>query len=135
MSTPSNVIDPERDAEGTSSCIRLRIRRKVDLPHPEGPMSAVTLPPGMGREIRSSTLWEPNHALTSVAIRLDAVDGAAGAVPGAVITGCCSVVVTTPPRGVSAGVIVFARRRPTPTVQPPRQAPARHPVHPSRRAR
>ena len=28
---------------GMTSCIRFRVRRKVDLPHPLGPMSAVTV--------------------------------------------------------------------------------------------
>ena len=48
---------------GTSSCIRFRIRRKVDFPQPDGPISAVTFPSSMVREIRSSTLLEPNQAL------------------------------------------------------------------------
>ena len=33
---------PASEAPGTSSCIRLRMRRNVDLPQPDGPMSAVT---------------------------------------------------------------------------------------------
>ena len=33
---------PPSDAPGTSSCMRLRIRRNVDLPQPDGPISAVT---------------------------------------------------------------------------------------------
>src|ERR1700722_12247209 len=116
MSTPSSVIDPESDADGTSSCIRLRIRRKVDLPHPEGPISAVTLPPCMGREIRSSTLWDPNHALTFLASKFDAGDGVGRAMPVGGISGvpCCWVVVTTPPRDVSTGAFVCARQGPTP---------------------
>ena len=54
---------------GTSSCIRFRIRRNVDFPQPDGPISAVTLPASMDSEIRSSTLLEPNQALTLVASR------------------------------------------------------------------
>ena len=38
---------PASAAPGTSSCIRLRIRRNVDLPQPDGPMSAVTCPAGI----------------------------------------------------------------------------------------
>lgn len=34
---------PRQRRHGLDSCIRLRIRRKVDLPHPEGPISAVTV--------------------------------------------------------------------------------------------
>ncbi len=45
--------------------MRFRIRRKVDLPHPEGPMSAVTLPGYMVSDTLSSTFWRPNQALTS----------------------------------------------------------------------
>ena len=56
---------------GTSSCIRFRIRRNVDFPQPDGPISAVTFPGSMDSEIRSSTLWEPNHALTLVASKPD----------------------------------------------------------------
>ena len=52
---------------GTSSCIRLRMRRKVDLPQPDGPISAVTWPAGIVSETRSSTLWSPNQAVMSSA--------------------------------------------------------------------
>src|ERR1700677_156285 len=137
MSTPSNVIDPERDADGTSSCIRLRIRRKVDFPHPEGPISAVTLPPCMGSEIRSSTLCEPNHALTLVATRVDGTveEGEAGpGNPVAGMPGRWSMAVTTPPRDVAPGVIVCVRRRPPPPGPPPPRAPERRRAHRSRRA-
>ena len=59
----------ERCAPGTSSCMRLRMRRNVDLPQPDGPMSAVTLRGRISRDTRSSTLWSPNQALTSSASR------------------------------------------------------------------
>ncbi len=58
-------------ADGTNSCIRLRIRRKVDFPQPEGPMSAVTSPGGMISETRSRTLCDPNQADTERASMLD----------------------------------------------------------------
>ena len=67
MSVPSSLTDPERAALGTSSCIRLRILRKVDFPQPDGPMSAVTLRGSISRVTRSRTLLLPNHALTFVA--------------------------------------------------------------------
>ena len=71
MSTPSSSTEPDSAALGISSCMRLRIRRKVDLPQPDGPISAVTFPGSMVREIRSSTLLEPNQALTPVARSVD----------------------------------------------------------------
>src|SRR3954447_19042659 len=67
MSSPSSSTWPARLAPGTSSCIRLRIRRNVDLPQPEGPISAVTSPAAMVRSTSASTWWSPNHALTSSA--------------------------------------------------------------------
>ena len=54
---------------GMSSCMRLRMRKNVDLPHPDGPINAVTCPGFMDSEIRSRTLLFPNHALTSRATR------------------------------------------------------------------
>ena len=69
MSTSSRVTEPDRAAPAMSSCMRLRIRKKVDLPHPDGPIRAVTLPGSIESEIRSRTLFFPNHALTSRATR------------------------------------------------------------------
>ena len=40
--TPSIVTEPSTRAPGITSCIRFRVRRNVDLPQPDGPMSAVT---------------------------------------------------------------------------------------------
>ena len=37
MSSPSSMTSPASAADGTSSCIRLRMRRNVDLPQPDGP--------------------------------------------------------------------------------------------------
>src|ERR1051326_2573021 len=62
MSAPSSHTSPASFALGTSSCIRLRIRRNVDLPQPDGPMSAVIWPGGMRSDTRSSTLRSPNQA-------------------------------------------------------------------------
>ena len=42
-------------ASGTSSCIRLSARRKVDLPQPLGPMMAVTARAAMSSETFLST--------------------------------------------------------------------------------
>src|SRR5579859_7105590 len=41
MSAPSKYTRPETLAPGTVSCMRLRQRRKLDLPQPDGPMMAV----------------------------------------------------------------------------------------------
>ena len=67
MSSPSSSTSPASDADGIISCIRLRIRRKVDLPQPDGPMRAVTCPAAMSSDTRSSTWWVPNHAEISCA--------------------------------------------------------------------
>src|ERR1700689_2428416 len=67
MSEPSRLTAPARGALGTSSCMRFRILRKVDLPQPDGPMSAVTFRGSISRLTRSSTLLDPNQALRFVA--------------------------------------------------------------------
>ena len=46
-SSPWNVNDPSTRVPSTRSLMRLRVRRNVLFPHPEGPMSAVTRPAGM----------------------------------------------------------------------------------------
>ena len=42
MSCPSSITRPVTRAPGIVSCIRLRQRRNVDFPQPDGPMIAVT---------------------------------------------------------------------------------------------
>src|SRR3954464_14989338 len=42
MFSPSNKTRPVIQPPSESSCIRLRVRRKVDLPQPDGPISACT---------------------------------------------------------------------------------------------
>src|SRR5512133_1208494 len=61
MSISSNKILPVAEALGTTSCIRLRQRMKVDLPQPEGPMMAVTCLAMIGTVIplRISALPKP----------------------------------------------------------------------------
>src|SRR5436190_18430417 len=44
MFRPWNSTVPSTRASGTVSCMRLRQRSSVDLPHPDGPMIAVTWP-------------------------------------------------------------------------------------------
>src|SRR5947209_7053802 len=77
MSRPSRSTSPETRAPGTTSCMRLRARRKVDLPQPDGPMTAVTCL-GSTVMLTSATAWaEPYQALSpSTSMRL------AMAVPG-----------------------------------------------------
>ena len=41
----------------------------VDLPHPDGPINAVTVPRGNSIEISSRTCFEPNQACTFLASR------------------------------------------------------------------
>ena len=65
MSMPSMRTVPASDALGTSSCMRFRMRRNVDLPQPDGPMSDVTWFACISRFTRCSTLCSPNHALNS----------------------------------------------------------------------
>src|SRR5690349_24617655 len=63
MSWSSSRTTPEMRAIGTSSCIRLRQRMKVDLPQPEGPMIAVTRFSSTGIEIERSTVLSPKPAV------------------------------------------------------------------------
>src|SRR5436309_4454531 len=71
MSCPSSSTSPETRAPGTTSCMRLRARRNVDLPHPEGPMRAVTCF-GSTVMLMSDSAWnEPNQTLSpSTSMRL-----------------------------------------------------------------
>ena len=43
MSCSSSSTVPSARAPGMTSCMRLSDRRKVDLPHPDEPIRAVTL--------------------------------------------------------------------------------------------
>src|SRR5262249_25902812 len=96
------------------SCIRFRIRRKVDLPQPDGPISAVTVPGSMARDTLSSTLWSPNQAEMLRAVRPDR--GPSGTCLGLASLACAedisrvsSSCVTEPPSGSGeSGIIGFA---------------------------
>lgn len=48
-SSPSMVMEPVVRALGMVSFMRFMVRRKVDLPQPDGPMKAVTARSGMSR--------------------------------------------------------------------------------------
>src|SRR5579864_3836499 len=69
MLLPSRSTRPETRPVGTVSCMRLRQRRKVDLPQPEGPMIATTLPSGTASEIPCTAWIEPNHASSDSVMR------------------------------------------------------------------
>ena len=56
MSWSSSNTWPVMRAPGMTSCSRLRLRRKVDLPQPDGPMSAVTVF-GSIVIVTSATAW------------------------------------------------------------------------------
>ena len=58
-SVSSTITLPVARAPGISSCMRLMQRTSVDLPQPDGPISAVTL---FGSKLRDSSFtacWSP----------------------------------------------------------------------------
>src|SRR5215208_4695419 len=80
MSTPSRSTRPVIQPCSDSSCIRLSVRRKVDLPHPEGPMSACTRLPGKLRETPFTAANFPYMAMSlSVTMRDGVPSGLASA--------------------------------------------------------
>src|SRR5689334_12504744 len=71
MSCPSSSTSPVTRAPGTTSCIRLSARRKVDLPQPDGPMRAVTCLGSMVMLMSASAWNEPNQTFSpSTSMRL-----------------------------------------------------------------
>src|SRR6185503_4067551 len=63
MSTPSSRIAPSCFTPGMSALRRLIERRKVDFPHPDGPMSDVTCLAGMASEMSSRACLAPYQKL------------------------------------------------------------------------
>src|SRR5687768_18399245 len=59
MLSPSSWISPAVRTPGMSSLRRLIDRRKVDFPHPEGPINAVIDREGMVRVISLSACFSP----------------------------------------------------------------------------
>src|SRR5437763_17049859 len=85
MSRPSNSTFPVALAPRTSSCIRLRHRTKVDFPHPDGPITAVTAWGFAVMETSFRTWIDPNHAFrseTSILLTSAGRAGEAGASSG-----------------------------------------------------
>src|SRR5437762_9644306 len=77
MSTLSSSTLPVTQPLSLSSCMRLRQRRNVLLPHPEGPMIAVTVWAGNNSEISRTATVRPNSAVSRcVARRAGASAGA-----------------------------------------------------------
>src|SRR6476661_8168317 len=62
MFWPWKSTSPSTRASGTVSCIRLRQRSSVDLPHPDGPMIAVTSCSRKSTETLRTADCFPNHA-------------------------------------------------------------------------
>src|SRR5258708_4528574 len=62
MFSPSRITLPSARPPGTSSCSRLRQRTSVDLPLPEGPISAVTWLGSTDSEMSSTASRFPYHA-------------------------------------------------------------------------
>src|SRR5687767_10601725 len=62
MFCPANQTSPRTRAPGMVSCMRLRQRRRVDLPQPEGPMIAVTWRSGASNETPRTACVLPNQA-------------------------------------------------------------------------
>src|SRR5271169_3526047 len=64
MFFPSRRISPSRREWRTVSCIRSSVRRRVDLPQPDGPMRAVTLLVAMPRLMSKRVCLAPYQKLT-----------------------------------------------------------------------
>src|SRR5690606_31617798 len=57
---PSYVTLPQLRKRGCSPCSPASVRTSTDLPEPEGPSSAVTLPRGSVKSRSASTILAPN---------------------------------------------------------------------------
>src|SRR5260370_39598709 len=64
MSRPSSNTRPVTDPPSASSCIRFRHRSSVVLPHPEGPISAVTVRAGKRIVTSFTTARRPYSAVS-----------------------------------------------------------------------
>src|SRR5688500_18656709 len=69
MSRSSNNTFPSARANGMVSCRRLRQRRNVDFPQPDGPMTAVTSRSRKGRETLRMAADVPKYAVRPSASR------------------------------------------------------------------
>src|SRR5205809_381598 len=67
MSSPSSSAVPVTQPPSDSSCMRFRQRSRVLLPHPEGPITAVTVRDGNIIETSLTTARRPNKAVRRTA--------------------------------------------------------------------
>src|SRR5580704_8567868 len=73
MFLPSSKISPSRRELRTVSCMRSRVRRRVDLPQPDGPIRAVTLLVAMPKLMSNRVCLGPYQKLTlEMVIRISA---------------------------------------------------------------
>src|SRR4051812_23706359 len=64
MSWSSSSTVPDTRAPGMTSCMRLRVRRKVDFPQPDGPIMAVTCLGSIVMLTSAKACVEPYQALS-----------------------------------------------------------------------
>src|SRR5437879_12134150 len=82
MSAPSSSTRPVTQPPSDSSCMRFRHRRNVLLPHPDGPMTAVTVCAGKIIVTSFRTARRPNRAVRrTVSSRSRASAGGAMTLP------------------------------------------------------
>src|SRR6266705_3362797 len=67
MSSPSSSTVPVTQPPPDSSCMRFRQRSRVLLPHPDGPITAVTVRGGKSIETSFTTARGPNRAVRRTA--------------------------------------------------------------------
>src|SRR5215218_73222 len=83
MFRPWNRTSPSTRANGMVSCIRFRQRSSVDLPHPDGPMIAVTSLCGKLSETSRTACVEPKYAFSA---RVSIAGAAASTLTGGIST-------------------------------------------------
>src|SRR5688500_1782951 len=97
MSSPSSSTRPVIQPPSTSSCIRLSVRRKVDLPQPDGPISAWTR---LARKPTDTLFTAVNLPYIAVSLSVStrtAVSGAAAAGLGGATRRAASAIEREPP--------------------------------------
>src|SRR2546429_5350745 len=67
-SAPSSSTDPVTQPPSDSSCMRFRQRRKVLLPQPDGPITAVTVCAGNRMDTSFTTAHRPYRAVSRTAL-------------------------------------------------------------------
>src|SRR6185295_8666883 len=103
MSSLNSRISPVMRASGTSSCIRLRARRNVDLPQPLGPMIAVTARARTSSVMFFNTCLPAKNTERSFTVRADRAGPVSASLSRGEILGPVRVV----PAGLSWSVVIF----------------------------